>query len=236
MKEVKQRLQRTRDPTERLAIFRKAYRIKVKGDDVPAPLERFEDLEAKHGCVPVYGSAHLLWLLLLPPLLMALTLAPRSVPPTVLSNLASLGFHDPTPIQRQATTCLLAGRELLAVAPTGSGKTLAFLVPMLSGIARAKTHSKERMHVRGVVLSPTRELGGQTATVARLLAKGTGVSPALASKALETSGRKAGTVDVLVGTPARLAAMSREGEDLSRCMYLVLDEADKLFEVRSACL
>ncbi len=38
------------------------------------------------------------------------------------SNLVAAGFTEPTPIQRQAATALLAGRELLAIAPTGSGK------------------------------------------------------------------------------------------------------------------
>ena len=47
------------------------------------------------------------------------------------SNLAAGGFVEPTPIQRQAITALLAGRELLAVAPTGSGKTLGFLLPLI---------------------------------------------------------------------------------------------------------
>ena len=44
-----------------------------------------------------------------------------SGPRRLLSNLAESGFRDPTPIQRQAVPALLAGRELLAIAPTGSG-------------------------------------------------------------------------------------------------------------------
>ncbi len=47
------------------------------------------------------------------------------------SNLAGSGFTEPTPIQRQAASALLGGRELLAIAPTGSGKTLAFLLPLV---------------------------------------------------------------------------------------------------------
>lgn len=153
------------------------------------------------------------------------------MPDKLVSNLAGLGFTQPTPVQRQAVTAMLSGREVLAVAPTGSGKTLAFLVPLVAGVAVAKKYAHEAAHVRGVVLSPTRELGGQTATIARLLCKSTGVSTALASRAIEASGMKAGRVDVLIGIPARMAQMAAAGEvDLARCLYVVMDEADKLFE------
>jgi len=196
-------MSRSNDPAERTNILRKAFRIKVKGDDAPPPLEEWADIEARYGC-----------------------------PPRVLENLEALGFARPTPIQRQSAAALLAGRELLAMAPTGSGKTLAFLVPVVGGIARDKVTSHERAHTRAVVLSPTRELGGQTATVARLLAKGTGVHASLASRALGASGKRPAAVDLLVGTPARVAQMVARGEcDLGRCQWVVLDEADKLFEM-----
>lgn len=57
--------------------------------------------------------------------------------------MAASGFTDPTPIQRQAATALLAGRELLAVAPTGSGKTLAFLLPLVMRV-RALKQAEEK--------------------------------------------------------------------------------------------
>jgi hypothetical protein len=56
------------------------------------------------------------------------------------SNLTDSGFSEPTPIQRQAATALVAGRELLAIAPTGSGKTLAFLLPL---VMRVRVLNKE---------------------------------------------------------------------------------------------
>jgi hypothetical protein len=37
----------------------------------------------------------------------------------LLQNLQGRGYAQPTPIQRQAIPTLMAGRELLAVAPTG---------------------------------------------------------------------------------------------------------------------
>ena len=49
------------------------------------------------------------------------------------------------------------GREILACAPTGSGKTAAFILPIL---AHLKDPKKEGF--RAIVVSPTRELAGQT--------------------------------------------------------------------------
>lgn len=59
-------------------------------------------------------------------------------PSRARSNLVSSGFTEPTPIQRQAATALLAGRELLAIAPTGSGKTLSFLLPLVMRVRALK--------------------------------------------------------------------------------------------------
>ena len=51
-----------------------------------------------------------------------------------LETFASLGYEEPTPIQREAIPPLLAGRDLLAEAPTGTGKTAAFALPTLQRI------------------------------------------------------------------------------------------------------
>ena len=45
-------------------------------------------------------------------------------PKKLMENLQEMMFHDPTPIQRQATTALMQGRELFAVAPTGAPRSL----------------------------------------------------------------------------------------------------------------
>ncbi len=44
----------------------------------------------------------------------------------VAATLVSLGYEEPTPIQREAIPPLLAGRDLLGQAATGTGKTAAF--------------------------------------------------------------------------------------------------------------
>jgi superfamily II DNA/RNA helicase len=60
-------------------------------------------------------------------------------------------------VQRKALPIALAGMDLVCMARTGSGKTCVFLVPMLH-----KLQSHQNGGVRGLVLSPTRELAAQT--------------------------------------------------------------------------
>src|SRR6185503_19816050 len=57
--------------------------------------------------------------------------AALGVAPTLLRTLATLGYEEPTPVQREAIPVLIEGRDVLAEAPTGTGKTAAFALPML---------------------------------------------------------------------------------------------------------
>ena len=87
----------------------------------------------------------------------------------LLGRLAEAGFHEPTPIQRQAIPALLENHELLAVAPTGSGKTLAFLLPIVCAL-RSKDDTAGGP--RALLLSPTKELAQQSHRILRLLCRG----------------------------------------------------------------
>lgn len=132
----------------------------------------------------------------------------------------------PTPVQRQAVPCLLAGRELLAVAQTGSGKTLAFLLPILLAL---KSHAPGG--IRALVLSPTRELAAQTARVWSRLSPGRRLRAALLTKAA-AAGADFCALDLLIATPARLGPLLGAGRlALAQVRLLILDEADKLFEL-----
>src|SRR6266567_6079954 len=68
----------------------------------------------------------------------------------------SLGYKEPTPIQRQAIPVVLSGRDLIGCAETGTGKTAAFLLPILQKISE-----RSRPGIRVLVLAPTRELALQ---------------------------------------------------------------------------
>ena len=144
----------------------------------------------------------------------------------LVERLMEANFKVPTPIQRQAVPILCGGDELLAIAPTGSGKTLAFLLPI---IMKLKRH--EEGGPRALLLAPTKELAGQSARILRILSRGvSGLKSCLLTKA--TAGNDFSKIDILVATPMRLKILlQHEKIDLSKVLHLVLDEADKLFEM-----
>ncbi|XP_057779014.1 DEAD-box ATP-dependent RNA helicase 57 [Salvia miltiorrhiza] len=146
----------------------------------------------------------------------------------LLRNLAELGFKEPTPIQRQAIPVLLSGRECFACAPTGSGKTFAFVCPILMKLERA---SKDG--IRAVILCPTRELAAQTTRECKKLVKGKKFYIKLMTKQLAKSADfSKQPCDILISTPFRVQfAVRKRKLDLSKVEFLVLDEADKLFEL-----
>ena len=144
----------------------------------------------------------------------------------LLERMREAKFLEPTPIQRQAVPILCGKNELLAIAPTGSGKTLAFLLPI---IMKLKAHKEGG--ARALLLAPTKELASQSARILRLLSRGvSGLKSCLLSKA--TAGNDFSKVDVVVATPMRLKILLQDDKiNLSKVLYLVLDEADKLFEM-----
>lgn len=64
------------------------------------------------------------------------------------------------PIQVQAISPLLEGKDLLVIAKTGSGKTVDFSLPLIDKLVRNKV-SVTPNHIRSLILSPTRELATQ---------------------------------------------------------------------------
>lgn len=90
--------------------------------------------------------------------------------PTVFRGVMNKGYKVPTKIQRKAIPQILAGFDVVAMAPTGSGKTAAFIVPMLQ---RLRQHLPGA-GVRALVLSPTRDLAIQTLKFVKQLGKFTG--------------------------------------------------------------
>ncbi|XSG81375.1 MAG: DEAD/DEAH box helicase [Methyloligella sp. ZOD6] len=140
----------------------------------------------------------------------------------------------PTPIQFKAIPNALAGRDLLAVAQTGSGKTAAFTLPLLHRLATEKT-PRVPAAPRALILAPTRELASQI--VERIHAYGRhlklttavifgGVPHGKQIKAL-----KAGA-DIVVATPGRLLdLLTNRHLKLDRLQILVLDEADRMFDM-----
>jgi len=150
----------------------------------------------------------------------------------LLTELAALGYEEPTPIQKAAIPTLIAGRDLLGQAATGTGTTAAFALPMLERIGRERA---EPLKPLGLVLVPTRELAVQVAEAFGSYGKGLRVSvvPVFggADFRKQAMGLRKGA-QVVVATPGRaLDHMRRESLDLSALKMVVLDEADEMLDM-----
>jgi ATP-dependent RNA helicase DeaD len=91
--------------------------------------------------------------------------------PELLQALTSLGYEEPTPIQREAIPPLLEGHDLLGQAATGTGKTAAFALPVLQRLDRRAGGAGPA----ALVLVPTRELAEQVSQAVHRYGRDLGV-------------------------------------------------------------
>src|SRR5437763_7309222 len=150
--------------------------------------------------------------------------------PAQLSACKSLGYNEPTPIQRQAIPVILSGRDVIGCAETGTGKTAAFLLPIIQKISE-----RARPGIRVLVLSPTRELALQIQKNYGELnhAKTNRSVIAIGGANIRTqiSELRKGAC-VLIATPGRLLDLTERGSvNLSTIEVLVLDEADRMLDM-----
>lgn len=148
------------------------------------------------------------------------------------------GYTKPTPIQVQAIPVVLEGGDLLASAQTGTGKTAGFVLPMLQRLScdNSKVRSAQGgIAVRGLILTPTRELASQVEESVRLYGKHHGLSSAAIFGGVSLKPQikllQRG-VDILVATPGRLLDLVGQGVlDLHHVKIFVLDEADRMLDM-----
>ena len=140
----------------------------------------------------------------------------------------SLGWKEPTPIQRKAIPPVRTGRDIVGIAQTGTGKTGAFLLPSLEKLEGAEG-------LRMLVLCPTRELAQQVAHDARELGSQAGlwVVEVVGGMPMRPQIRDLRAhPDIVVATPGRLIDhVNRRNVDLSKIQILVLDEADRMLDM-----
>jgi ATP-dependent RNA helicase SrmB len=150
----------------------------------------------------------------------------------LLKSVDKMGFEKPTPVQEQAIPLALAGRDLLVNAATGSGKTAAFLLPILQGMIK---NPPPKQGTRALVLVPTRELARQIGKECEKLASYCGIKVGVITGGQEFKMQRAllrRDPEILIATPGRMLELVKEGSTLlSNLEYLVLDEADRLFEM-----
>ena len=157
---------------------------------------------------------------------------------TKIYNILKDNFEKPTPIQAQAIPVVMSGRDMIGIAKTGSGKTLAFLLPLFRHI-NAQEELEEGDGPIAIIMTPTRELCLQIGKEIKRFQKairgarsvcvygGTGISEQIAEL-------KRGA-EIIVCTPGRmidmLAANGGRVTNLRRVTMLVLDEADRMFDM-----
>jgi ATP-dependent RNA helicase DeaD len=151
--------------------------------------------------------------------------------PELLQALTSLGYEEPTPIQREAIPPLLEGHDLVGQAATGTGKTAAFALPVLQDLARSAGGAGPT----ALVLVPTRELAEQVSQAVHRYGRDLGVR-VLPVYGGQPIGRQLQAlqrgVDVVVGTPGRvLDHINRATLQLSAVRTVVLDEADEMLDM-----
>ncbi len=146
----------------------------------------------------------------------------------MLQALERVGFEYPTPIQAAVIPQALAGRDVIGLAQTGSGKTAAFGLPL------AERH-QHGSGVRGLILSPTREIAMQTKGFLDVLGHSHHLETALLIGGVKIGPQfdaLRGPPDLVVATPGRLLDHIERGTiKLDKVCDLVLDEADHMLDL-----
>ena len=162
------------------------------------------------------------------------TFADLGVAEPLLRALDAAKYTRPTPIQARTIPLLLEGRDVLGIAQTGTGKTAAFALPVLQRLAQSGRRAQPRSPL-ALVLAPTRELAVQIARSFDTYGRGLGLRLGIVigglgfGRQIETLQRG---VDILVATPGRLLDLMERGNvKLGQVSFLVLDEADRMFDM-----
>lgn len=186
-------------------IFREDFNITLKGGRIPNPLRTWSE---------------------------------SNLPKSIMDIIDKCGYKDPTPIQRQAIPIGLQNRDIIGVAETGSGKTLAFLIPLLVWITSLPKIERQEDIDQGpyaIILAPTRELAQQIEEETMKFAEALDIRTVaiIGGISREDQGFKVRLgVEIVIATPGRLIdVLENRYLVLSRCTYLVLDEADRMIDM-----
>ncbi|KAI5008341.1 hypothetical protein ZWY2020_009389 [Hordeum vulgare] len=191
-------------PAEAAAAYREQLDLKVRGKGVPKPIKAWVQ---------------------------------SGLTSKLLGTIKKLGFDTPMAIQAQALPVIMSGRDCIGVAKTGSGKTLAFVLPMLRHVKDQPPAAPGDGPV-GLVMAPTRELVVQIYSDIKKFSKAFGVNCVAVyggcAVAQQISELKRGA-EIVVCTPGRMIDVLCTGAgkitNLRRVTFLVLDEADRMFDM-----
>ena len=145
----------------------------------------------------------------------------------ILKAIESKGISIPTEIQEKTIPLALAGNDVVGGSATGSGKTLAFSVPIIQKLEPGK-------YPKALIMTPTRELAEQVADSFKEFSgdKKLRVTKVYGGVSINPQIKSLESCDVVVGTPGRiLDHLDRGTVNLREIEFLVLDEADRMFDM-----
>lgn len=179
--------------------------IKIRGADCPKPIRKWTQAGLPPGCMHIIKD--------------------------------KLNYAAPTPIQSQAIPAIMSGRDVIAVAKTGSGKTIAFILPMLRHIKDQRPLENMEGPI-AIIMTPTRELAVQIHKECKNFLKVLNLRAVCAyggSPIKDQIAELKRGAEIVVCTPGRLidllCANSGRVTNLRRTTFLVLDEADRMFDM-----
>ena len=147
-------------------------------------------------------------------------------------GISEAGYVLCTPVQQEVLSVSLEDKvDLYVQSQTGTGKTAAYLICLIQHLLCLKAEEKNN----ALIMVPTRELAVQVEQEAEKLSKFTDLKIASFyggvgyEKQIEKL--KSG-VDIIIGTPGRVIDLNGSKKmDLSRTAFLVVDEADRMFDM-----
>ena len=143
-------------------------------------------------------------------------------------NIEKKGYSTPTPIQDQAISHILKGRDIVGTANTGTGKTAAFLIPLINNVLTKKTS-------RVLIIAPTRELAIQIRSEFKIFTEQTNLTSTLCIGGININFqirtlKKNPTF--VIGTPGRLIDLESNGMiHFGNYSSIVLDEVDRMLDM-----
>ena len=145
----------------------------------------------------------------------------------LLTAIKRLGYSKPTQIQEKSIPSIIKGDDVIGESATGSGKTLAFGCGVLEQVTPGKG-------LQSLILTPTRELTNQVKESLRKFAhySSMNIIAVYGGVSINTQIQILPKADVVVATPGRVLDHIKRGTiNLSKVKLLVLDEADRMFDM-----
>lgn len=148
----------------------------------------------------------------------------------IVRAVKDMGFEEATPIQSQAISVIMEGKDIIGQSQTGTGKTAAFGLPCLEML------DPDNKGLQALILCPTRELAIQVSEEFRKFLKykeNIKVLPIYGGQPIDRqiTALKKG-VQVIIGTPGRVMDhMRRHTIKMNSVKYVVLDEADEMLDM-----